>query len=107
MFYLHQVPNLLNTTLGPTDVGTAKRIDDYFRQELIYRRNERMAQRVSQLIDQNPNNSFFFAFGAGKFQCFFIGCGKASVMCSGWLLFFSRFMMAFVFQHVEDFMERD
>ncbi len=62
-----QVPNLLNTTLAPTDVVTARHIDDYFRQELIYKRNERMSARVSHLVKQHPNASFFFAFGAGKY----------------------------------------
>lgn len=45
---------------------TAQQIDSYFRQELIYKRNERMARRVSALLQRNPNQTFFFAFGAGE-----------------------------------------
>lgn len=45
---------------------TALQIDSYFRQELIYKRNERMARRVSALLQRNPNQTYFFAFGAGK-----------------------------------------
>ncbi len=63
------MPNLLNVTLPPQDFLTAQHIDDYFRQELIYKRNIRMAERVAQLLHTHPNKSFFFAFGAGKFWC--------------------------------------
>lgn len=45
---------------------TALQIDSYFRQELIYKRNERMARRVSALLQRNPNQTYFFAFGAGE-----------------------------------------
>ena len=61
-----QVPNLVNASLPPRDLNTAKKIDDYFREELIYRRNERMANRVMKLLKSHPNKSFFFAFGAGE-----------------------------------------
>jgi len=44
----------------------ALQIDSYFRKELIYKRNERMARRVSALLQRNPNQTYFFAFGAGK-----------------------------------------
>ena len=43
----------------------AQHIDDYFRQELIYKRNLRMAERVDELLKSQPDRSFFFAFGAG------------------------------------------
>ena len=66
-----QVPNLVNASLPPRDLLTAKRIDQYFRQELIYKRNERMADRVVRLLKQHPNKSFFFAFGAGTFLFLF------------------------------------
>ncbi|KFV56270.1 Metalloprotease TIKI2, partial [Gavia stellata] len=42
-------------------------IDSYFRQELIYKRNERMGKRVMALLRENTDKSFFFAFGAGHF----------------------------------------
>ena len=45
---------------------TARRIDDYFQQELIDKRNQRMAQRVHALLKEFPDKSFFFAFGAGE-----------------------------------------
>lgn len=50
---------------------TAQHIDDYFRHELIYKRNLRMAERVDQLLKSQPDRSFFFAFGAGKFKMLF------------------------------------
>jgi uncharacterized protein YbaP (TraB family) len=48
------------------DLELAQHIDDYFRSELIVKRNKRMSQRVLNLLDSNPQKSFFFAFGAGK-----------------------------------------
>ncbi|XP_076439978.1 metalloprotease TIKI1-like [Babylonia areolata] len=62
-----QVPYLLNSSMPPAEAVTARRIDDYFQQELIDKRNERMAQRVNALLTRFPNKSFFFAFGAGHF----------------------------------------
>ncbi|XP_056388391.1 metalloprotease TIKI2 [Hyla sarda] len=62
-----QVPNFINTTLPPHEQVTAQEIDIYFRQELIYKRNERMARRVMALLRENREKSFFFAFGAGHF----------------------------------------
>ncbi|XP_069482463.1 metalloprotease TIKI1-like isoform X2 [Ambystoma mexicanum] len=47
---------------------TAQEIDNYFRQELIYKRNERMGNRVMKLLEDHPEKSFFFAFGAGHFM---------------------------------------
>ena len=61
-----QVPYLLNSSMPPDEALTARRIDDYFQQELIDKRNERMAQRVNALLKEFPDKSFFFAFGAGK-----------------------------------------
>ncbi|RMC08654.1 hypothetical protein DUI87_14902 [Hirundo rustica rustica] len=60
-----QVPNFINTTLPPHEQVTAQEIDSYFRQELIYKRNERMGRRVMSLLRENRDKSFFFAFGAG------------------------------------------
>ncbi|XP_062920377.1 metalloprotease TIKI2 [Mobula hypostoma] len=62
-----QLPNFINTTLPPHEQVTAQEIDNYFRQELIYKRNERMGKRVTELLEANPDKSFFFAFGAGHF----------------------------------------
>ncbi|XP_060619681.2 metalloprotease TIKI1 isoform X2 [Anolis sagrei] len=63
-----QVPNFINATLPPHERTTAMEIDSYFRQELIYKRNERMGKRVKDLLEEYPDKSFFFAFGAGHFM---------------------------------------
>ncbi|XP_075787430.1 metalloprotease TIKI1 isoform X1 [Pelodiscus sinensis] len=63
-----QVPNFINATLPPHERITAQEIDTYFRQELIYKRNERMGRRVKDLLEEYPDKSFFFAFGAGHFM---------------------------------------
>ncbi|XP_039073555.1 metalloprotease TIKI1 isoform X4 [Hyaena hyaena] len=60
-----EVPNFINTTLPPQERITAQEIDSYFRQELIYKRNERMGKRVKALLEEFPDKGFFFAFGAG------------------------------------------
>ncbi|XP_072245732.1 metalloprotease TIKI2 isoform X1 [Leuresthes tenuis] len=62
-----QLPHFINSSLPAHDRLTAQQIDSYFRQELIYKRNERMARRVSALLQRNPNQTYFFAFGAGHF----------------------------------------
>ncbi|XP_010791540.1 metalloprotease TIKI1 [Notothenia coriiceps] len=62
-----QVPNFNNVTLPLSEQVTAQEIDSYFRQELIYKRNERMGNRVKSLLENHPDKSFFFAFGAGHF----------------------------------------
>ncbi|XP_077981757.1 metalloprotease TIKI1-like [Glandiceps talaboti] len=62
-----QVPKFVNATIGSYDFNTAENIDDYFRRELIYKRNFRMASRVQDLLETYPQRSFFFAFGAGHF----------------------------------------
>ncbi|XP_077137135.1 metalloprotease TIKI1 [Ranitomeya variabilis] len=63
-----QVPNFINVTLPAHEQITAQEIDNYFRQELIYKRNERMGKRVKDLLEEFPEKSFFFAFGAGHFM---------------------------------------
>ncbi|KAM6303168.1 metalloprotease TIKI1 [Podargus strigoides] len=63
-----QVPNFINATLLAHERITAQEIDSYFRQELIYKRNERMGRRVKDLLEEYPDKSFFFAFGAGHFM---------------------------------------
>ncbi|KAM6230306.1 metalloprotease TIKI1-like [Porphyrio hochstetteri] len=63
-----QVPNFINATLPAHERIVAQEIDSYFRQELIYKRNERMGRRVKDLLEEYPDKSFFFAFGAGHFM---------------------------------------
>ncbi|NWQ83474.1 TIKI2 Metalloprotease, partial [Columbina picui] len=63
-----QVPNFINATLPAPEHVTAQEIDTYFRQELIYKRNERMGRRVKDLLEEYPDKTFFFAFGAGHFM---------------------------------------
>ncbi|XP_064498243.1 metalloprotease TIKI1-like isoform X2 [Pseudopipra pipra] len=63
-----QVPNFVNATLPAHEHITAQETDSYFRQELIYKRNERMGRRVKDLLEEHPEKSFFFAFGAGHFM---------------------------------------
>ncbi|XP_061875040.1 metalloprotease TIKI1 [Colius striatus] len=63
-----QVPNFIDATLPAHERITAQEIDSYFRQELIYKRNERMGRRVKDLLEEYPDKSFFFAFGAGHFM---------------------------------------
>ncbi|XP_026099751.1 metalloprotease TIKI1 [Carassius auratus] len=62
-----QVPSFKNVTLPASEQVTAQEIEHYFRQELIYKRNERMGRRVRALLEEHPHKSFFFAFGAGHF----------------------------------------
>ncbi|NXQ50119.1 TIKI2 Metalloprotease, partial [Catharus fuscescens] len=63
-----QVPNFINASLPAHERITAQEIDSYFRQELIYKRNERMGRRVKDLLEEHPDKSLFFAFGAGHFM---------------------------------------
>lgn len=60
-----QMPNMLSLALEPNEVNAAQAIDSYFREELIHKRNERMAQRIVALMEAHPHKTFFFAFGAG------------------------------------------
>ncbi|XP_071951989.1 metalloprotease TIKI1-like [Antedon mediterranea] len=62
-----QLASVLNTTLSSVEYNTANEIDEYFKEELIIKRNRRMAMRVKELLDEYPKKSFFFAFGAGHF----------------------------------------
>lgn len=62
-----QVPSMQNTTLTPEEIDVANQIDRYFRYELIYKRNRRMAMRVKAILEAKPKQSFFFALGTGKF----------------------------------------
>ena len=49
------------------DRQIATEIDTYFREQMIFQRNKRMAERVIDLLVKQPKTSFFFAFGAGHF----------------------------------------
>ena len=49
------------------DRKMANDIDKYFREQMIFKRNQRMAERVIDLLLKQPKTSFFFAFGAGHF----------------------------------------
>lgn len=53
---------------GPELARMAKEMDDYFVNELLYKRNEMMSSRILKLLEENPRKSFFFAFGAGNVQ---------------------------------------
>ncbi|MBN3284930.1 TIKI2 Metalloprotease, partial [Polyodon spathula] len=59
-----QLPHFINSSLPDHERITAQQIDSYFRQELIYKRNERMGRRITELLEGNPGQAFFFAFGA-------------------------------------------
>ncbi|TSY41746.1 Metalloprotease TIKI2 [Bagarius yarrelli] len=61
------LPHFLNSSLMDHERSTAQQIDSYLRQELIYKRNERMARRVSALLQRSPTHRYFFAFGVGHF----------------------------------------
>ncbi|XP_023228655.1 metalloprotease TIKI1-like [Centruroides sculpturatus] len=60
-----QLPKLTNMTSEDMDV--ARDMEHYFRDEFIYKRNKKIGDRVIQLILNHPNETFFFAFGAGHF----------------------------------------
>ena len=47
------------------EMEEARKLDAYLKEELIYKRNRRMAKRVLKLIEEEPEKKFFFAFGAG------------------------------------------
>ncbi|KRZ68448.1 Metalloprotease TIKI2 [Trichinella papuae] len=68
------VPNVDNNSRSAEDAAGTEDINAYFREELIKKRNVRMANRVIGLLHANPEKSFFFAFGAGHFL------GKDSVV---------------------------
>ena len=44
-----------------------KQLTSYFREHLFVRRNKMMADKILYLLKKRPNESFFFAFGAGHF----------------------------------------
>ena len=56
-----------NITLNEEEKAIALAINGYFRQEMIEVRNKRMATKVIDLMNQNPDTPFFFAFGTFHF----------------------------------------
>ncbi|XP_028401249.1 metalloprotease TIKI homolog isoform X2 [Dendronephthya gigantea] len=45
----------------------AKRFDDYMKEALIFKRNQKMANRIVKIINELPKRRMLFAFGAGHF----------------------------------------
>lgn len=65
-----RLPNMnsnSSSSLRDLELQKTREIDKYFRTELIFKRNERMAKRVIELLKKYPERNFFFAFGAGHF----------------------------------------
>ena len=61
------VIQLNNSSLNKFEIAESRKFDEYLREELLYNRNKKMARRVMQHIVNKPNQSFLFAFGAGKY----------------------------------------
>lgn len=59
----------------------AHQVDDYFRQKLLYNRNQIMAERIEQLLNNNPSQSFFFAVGAGNLPNYMYSFPQGSRYC--------------------------
>ena len=55
----------IGNSSGRNDVAT--KIDNYIRSELIIGRNKKWTRKMTRLLRSHPNESFFFAFGAGHF----------------------------------------
>ena len=68
ILFAQKLVGVQNSSLSSNtyEMEQARRLDDYMREELIYKRNERMAKRVLKLIEEEPKKTFFFAFGAGN-----------------------------------------
>ena len=45
----------------------AEELTTYFRTKLLLDRNRKMAEKINQILNNEPNTSFFFAFGASHF----------------------------------------
>ena len=45
----------------------AEELTTYFRTKLLLDRNRKMAEKINQMLNNEPNTSFFFAFGASHF----------------------------------------
>lgn len=55
----------ISNSSSRNDVAT--KIDNYIRSELIIGRNKKWTRKMTRLLRSHPNESFFFAFGAGHF----------------------------------------
>jgi len=64
-----------NITLNDEEKAIIVAINGYFRREMIDLRNKRMAAKVIDLLNQNPETPFFFAFGTFHF----VGTNKTIV----------------------------
>jgi uncharacterized protein YbaP (TraB family) len=64
---LANVVGVQNSSLSNNrhEMDQARKLDEYLKEELIYKRNQRMAKRVLKLVQEEPKKKFFFAFGAG------------------------------------------
>lgn len=63
---LANVVKIKNSSISSNhEMEEARKLDAYLKDELIYKRNRRMAKRVLKLIKEEPEKKFFFAFGAG------------------------------------------
>lgn len=50
---------------GEASLAGGLSLDKYFKQEMLNKRNTVMSQRIVNLLTLYPDESFFFAFGAG------------------------------------------
>ncbi|RWS14582.1 metalloprotease TIKI2-like isoform X2 [Dinothrombium tinctorium] len=64
-----QVPSLLHSSLEESakDKESIQRLEEYFRNELVIKRNMKMGKKVIEILDSDMERSYFFAFGAGHF----------------------------------------
>jgi len=62
-----ELPSSSSSAASPADLAITRQINEYFRSELIDKRNRRMAVRIDRLLTSRPDLSFFFAFGAGMY----------------------------------------
>ena len=60
---LSQIPST-GWSAGASEIKDS--VNEYFRVEIIQKRNRRMAKRVIELLETYPKRKFFFAFGAGE-----------------------------------------
>ncbi|RWS29991.1 metalloprotease TIKI2-like isoform X2 [Leptotrombidium deliense] len=63
-----QVPSLIGSSYSESskDKESSERLENYFRNELVIKRNLKMAQKVIEILAANAHKSYFFAFGAGQ-----------------------------------------
>ena len=53
--------------INDDEIEMAEQIHSYLRKYMIFERNKLMAQRIKDLIGNNTDTSFFFAFGVDHF----------------------------------------